>query len=237
MNLFNRLFADKSRRYGHTISLGYNCEVSFQFFLHYHFVESSLLAWANTINIDNLIRVIEKPEILCSGKVENVNPMWQCLNSNICFHGKAPAKIWNLNPAPEVIEADKGELLSRIEHLKDKFIKTGCDGKNNLYIFKYPPIAETAERAISKINRLYTALSQTVKNNFDLLIVAEQNFCPQLEDLNSNPQIFIRRVNFFTPEEAVTSKKNDRRHWKRIWREFRPDFKLPKTKKFKFEDM
>lgn len=237
MPLFNWLFHNNARRYGHVISLGYNCEVSFQFFQHYHFVESSLFAWSNTVNIDNLIHAVENPEILCRGTVENVNPMWKCFNTDIHFHGRAPAKIWNFAPAKEIIEADKQELLSRIEHLKSKFIQTGCDGKNNLYIFKYPPIAETAENAVDKINRLHTALRHIITNRFDLLIITEQNFCPQLEQLNNNPHIFIRRVKFFTPEEAVTGKKNDRKHWKRIWQEFRPDFKLPKTKKFKFEDL
>ncbi len=237
MNLFNWIFNRNTRYYGHTLSLGYNCEVSFQFFLHHHFVESSLLAWANTINIDNVILALENPDILCTGKVENCNPMWKCFNTGICFHGKAPAKIWNNNPSQEVIKADKDELLSRIEHLKQKFIQTGCDGKKNLYIFKYSPTSDTAENIISKINRLYEVLSRSVNNQFDLLIITEQGFCPQLENLNNNPQIFIRRVNFFTPEEAVTSKKNDRRHWKRIWQEFRPNFKLSKTKKFKFEDL
>lgn len=237
MNLFNWLFHNNARRYGHVISLGYNCETSFQFFQHYHFVESSLFAWSNTINIDNVISALENPDTLCAGKVENCNPMWKCHNSGICFHGKAPAKIWNDNPSPEVVKADKDELLSRIEHLKDKFIRTGRDGQKNLYIFKYPPVADTAENIIGKINRLYKILNRIVHNQFDLLIITERGFCPQLESLNTNPQIFVRRVNFFTPEEAVTGKKNDRKHWKLIWQEFRPDFKLPKNKKFKFEDL
>lgn len=239
--LFNRvlrrLFPQKSKRYGHIISLGYNCEVSYQFFLKYHFVESSLFSWVNTLNIDNLLKGLSDIDSVCSGKIENVNPMWKCFNTNIHFHGRAPMDIWNHNPSIEIIEKDKKELLSRVAHLKLKFINTANDGKKNLYIFKYPVKDESVQIIKNKIDKLFLALKNICKNEFDLLVIFENNTAINIENLIDNPRIYIRRVQFFMPEDNVTGENSDSKNFGKIFNEFRPNFKLKTEKKFKFEKL
>jgi len=234
MNLFGFLKKNKNY-YDHIISLGYNCEVSFQFFKKYGFVESSLFAWVNTLNIENIIYAINHLDKIGSGKLENINPMWKCFNTNISFHGKAPMDMWANNPTKEMIENDKCELLQRIAYLKNKFLNTGMDGKNNLYIFKYPSNNYTQKHVINEINKLFSSLRKIVTNNFDLLIILEKTFYPDIKIDNKN--IIVRRVDFFTPEDDVTTKNNDKKHWRKIFSEFRPNFKLKKSKKFKFEEI
>lgn len=74
-------------------------------------------------------------------------------------------------------------------------------------------------------------------NEFDLLIVLQKStFAELTESKFANGHIFIRRVDFFTPENKVTDKKNDRKAWKKIFKEFVPAFKLKKQKKYKFEE-
>ena len=210
--------------------------MSFQFFKKYGFVESSLFAWANVENIDNLINALNNIDLIGSGKLENINPMWQCFNTGICFHGKAPIHIWKNNPTQEIITKDKNELLERLNYLKAKFINSANDGKNNLYIFKYFIYKNDSKNILNKINELFKVLKKIVSNNFDLLVVFEKKFCPEI-NLIQNDNIMIRTVDFFTPEENVTSQNNDKKNWNKIFSEFRPNFKLQKKKTFKFEDL
>ena len=126
--------------YGHINSLGFNCEVSYQFFQYFGFVESSLFAWASTGDLQNIIEALKNLNLICKGALEPPNqyiPLWKDLNTNVYFHGKAKHKIFKENRLKE-IAADKAELLERIEYLKTKFIRTAQDGKTNLYIYKCP---------------------------------------------------------------------------------------------------
>ena len=239
LNLFN-FKKSNVKKYDHIISLGYNCEVSYQFFKYYHFVESSLFAWCNTINIDNLIFAINNLDKLITGKLENVKPMWKCFNTNIRFHGKAPMKIWTSNEPVniEIINEDRNELISRISYLKEKFIKTSNDNKKNLYIFKYLVTTEKIEDIEKNINDLYLSLNKIAKNEFDLLIIIEKQKIPtNFQEKFADKNIFIRTVDFFAPEDDVTGKNFDKIGWKKIFDEFKPNFKLKKTKKFKFEEV
>lgn len=140
INLLCSLLAIKPRRYyGHIISLGHNCEVSFQFFKKYHFTESSLFAWCACPNISAMINAINKLEIVGTGEFKPTNPMWQCQNTKIAFHGKGSPRLWNENPSQEFFDNDLKELKSRLTHLRSKFITAGKDGKTNLYIYKCAP--------------------------------------------------------------------------------------------------
>lgn len=221
LKLFRRT---RRRLYGHIISLGYNCEVSFQFFKKYKFVESSLFAWVNTSNCDNLIYALNNLEKLMSMGFKKAFPMYVDIATGIYFHGKDGKED------SESIIID--ELTSRIMYLRDKFIKTAADGKKNLYIFKYPAHNFSQKKATEDITKLYNALTTLVKNKFDLLIISEKK-----NDINisSFDNLFIRYVDFYTPEEAVTTKPYDQKGYAKIFSEFCPDFKLEKKKKFKFE--
>ena len=103
-----------------------------------------------------------------------------------------------------------------------------------MYIFKYPSANFSSEKALIDIIDLYNTLKTIVKNDFDLLIISEKQnkiFIP-----SSITNLFVRYVDFFTHEKSVTSKPYDRKHYNKIFSEFRPLFKLSKRKKFKFED-
>ncbi|MDD7313189.1 MAG: hypothetical protein PUH03_02395 [bacterium] len=215
------------RKYDHILSLGYNCEVSFQFFLKYHFVESSLFAWVNTENCQNLINALRHPDLILSQGVREVPPMYLDIATGISFHGKTK------RDGLETKEEIEKELYSRISYLRDKFAQTARDGKKNLYIFKCPPPADTTDKIMSDIKELYQALKNIVKNEFDLLVITEKKSFPKLNFEYDN--LFVRQVDFYTPAARVTSKPYDKKSYGRIFSEFRPAFKLPKTKHFKFE--
>ena len=239
INKIRAIFGLKPQRYyGHIISLGHNCEASFQFFKKYHFSESSLFAWCACANINTLINAINNLDMVGTGNFKPVNRMWQCQNTKIFFHGKGKQKEWKNNPSQEFFDNDLKELKSRLAHLRQKFIETGKDGKKNLYIYKCSTNEERLpqETLVSHIYHLYETIREKCSNPFDLLIVLEKDILTDIEQVSDNPHIFIRRVDFFTDPEHVASAPSDTHGWNRIFSEFRPDFKLPKRKRYKFED-
>lgn len=118
----------------------------------------------------------------------------------------------------ETLNADKADLTTRTAYLKEKFKTIGRDGKKNLYIYKYSIHDETDENVFCRqVTELYETLKQQIKNEFDLLIVLQKStFAELTESKFANGHIFIRRVDFFTPENKVTDKKNDRKAWKKF---------------------
>lgn len=85
MNKLPRFCSGNVRHYGHIQSLGYNCEVSFQFFQQYKFVESGLFSWTNNTNISTLTRALKDFDKIGTGEWEAVPPMWKDLNSSVFF--------------------------------------------------------------------------------------------------------------------------------------------------------
>lgn len=235
MNKLPRFCSGNVRHYGHIQSLGYNCEVSFQFFQQYKFVESGLFSWTNNTNISTLTRALKDFDKIGTGEWEAVPPMWKDLNSSIFFHGRAQMTD---TTDIDALNADKADLTARTAYLKEKFKTIGRDGKKNLYIYKYSIHDETDENVFCRqVAELYETLERQIKNEFDLLIVLQKStFAELTESKFANGHIFIRRVDFFTPENKVTDKKNDRKAWRKIFKEFAPAFKLKKQKKYKFEE-
>ena len=89
---------------------------------------------------------------------------------------------------------------------------------------------------INNINLLKNTLIKIGANNFEILIVLERTKIP-IKIQNDLPQVYIRYVEKFAPENDVTYKKYDKKSWNNIFKEFKPNFKNKKTKKFKFEDV
>lgn len=85
---------------------------------------------------------------------------------------------------------------------------------------------------------MYNLLNSIVKNNFDLLLIFEdKKIDSNLENILNINNIFVRFVKFFTDENHVTTGKYDKSGWRKIFREFKPNFKLNTTKRFKFNDL
>lgn len=239
MNIFSRLFHQNTKYYGHVFSLGYNCEVSYQFFRHYRFVESCLFSWVGIKGVPMLINTLEHLEDVSTKGFEYNGSMYVCNASGVAFHGRLTPKESKDLTEKEKISLDTKELQPRIAHLKKKFIETANDGKKTLYIYK--PSAYDIENSgnfVNDIKQLHHCLCKLVSNEFDLLVVVEKKFLEELtEEVFASKHIFLRRVNYFNPPQCVTRKPNDRKSWKKIFREFRADFKLTKTKKYKFEQV
>lgn len=102
---FKRLFCKKTY-YDYVISLGYNCEVTFKFLKYFKFEESSLFNWCYINSINDLINALQNFDKIGDGQWKMCDFLWQCLNSNIKFHGKLPMNRYLENSVTE--EEKKG---------------------------------------------------------------------------------------------------------------------------------
>ena len=134
-------------------------------------------------------------------------------------------------------EPYRKELVSRINHLKEKFKNQLSDHKKTLFTYTYRgENGEEAREVVNNIRLLKKTLEKAGANNFELLIILEKSKL-QTEVELKDTGIYIRYVDELAPEDAVTTKKYDKKSWRKIFREFKPNFKLKKRRKFKFEDM
>ena len=222
MGLINRFINRKHiRKYGHIISLGYNCELSYQLFKHNKFVESNLFGWTYIYSAQDMLNALDNIDLIGEDGFLEPNPLFECKNTHIRFHGN------DRNPTKK----DYEELSNRVKYLKEKFIKTLSDGENNLYIIKIRSSEPNIEQIIKKS---YEKLSAIVSNEFDLLVVLESKVVLK-EAFEDFPNLFIKKVEYFSPDDDVTTKKCDKKHWEAIFDLFLPKYKLKKRKKFKFE--
>lgn len=233
LNLF-KLFKNNTKKYKQYISIGYNCENAYRFFNKYHFVESSLFTWTNSINIETLLYALSNLDLIFKNLPQKVYAMWRCPDTNIRFHGKEPHDMAvNFQKySEEDFKPYQEELVSRITHLKQKFLNQLKDDKKTLITYTYR--TDNKEEIKENILKLYNALSNLGGKNFDLLVILERK---NSDDYKTNDNIYVRYVDEFAPEEDVTTRHYDKKSWKKIFSEFKADFKLKKLKNFKFEDI
>lgn len=238
INLFSilkKIISNNTKKYKHFLSLGYNCENAYRFFKKYHFVESSLFTWTNSHNIGTLLKALKDLNLIFKQEPIKVEAMWECPDTKILFHGTEPKEmnVHYKNYTNEQFKPYREELVSRIGHLKKKFINQLIDNEKTLITYAYKTTNETATEIIKNILELRKTLEELGANNFELLIILEKHNQINIEQ----ESIFIRYVDNFAPHNNVLTKKYDKKSWNKILNEFRPDFKLKKTKKFKFENI
>ena len=220
----HRIFRPKNR-YDHLVLLGYNCEIAFQFFNMYRFLESGLFAWSYASSLHDTLHALQHPDLIGTNGFIFTDPLWQCRNTQISFHGK------NTQIS---LEQEEQELTQRLAYLKKKFTQIcATAGQKLLFVVKVrtSPSAGNAD----DLPALYHTLKQITRSDFDLLVICEKDaVLPRL----SYPHVFIRRVDHFAPENSVTNTllaANE--DWERIFSEFGPKRYLKHNKHFKFEKL
>ena len=221
------------------ISLGYNCELAFRYNVQNKFVESGLFHWGYSLSTEGLVFALNHLELLYTGEVLDPNPLYECANTHIYQHGKAPMHFWL--PGGEIVprtvlEADKEDLKGRMAHLKEKFVDRLRHG-GALVMYKMRTSEVLAADACKKVEKIQTALKSLGARDFDFVLVLEERCRGKvLFAEKGKDRFFIRFVREFNPDADVANTKlGDFRGWKRIFKEFRPMHRQKKTHKFKFE--
>ena len=217
-----KLSQNRKRGFDHIISLGYNCEVAYSFLKYFYFEESGLFNWAYSKNIDDLINALKDTDnIGKNGFVFVVSGLWECQKTFVQFHGKE-----------DNTKNGAAEVTSRLNYLKNKFVKIAQSDDKKLYIYKMKT-SQIDQKTPKKLEMLWNALAKNVgAKNFQLLVVCEQNAKP----IKSSDKYITRTVKFFAPDTDVTNGSYMRNGWDDIFYEFYPK-KIGKkpTKKYKFD--
>ena len=235
---FLKIFLSKFHRkkengYNYIISLGYNCEVAYRFLKFFRFEESSLFNWTYSKTIDDLISTLNNFEELGKNSFHLPNPLWECKNTHIRFHGKCDMSMCIKNTENEkILEEDLKDLEGRIQYLKKKFTDIAQNDESKLYIYKIKKEDITGDIE-DKLLNLHKALVKIGANNFKLLIVSEET----AGTIPNNPLYITRTVKYFAPNDNVTSKKCFNNGWDDIYAEFYQNkrHKKPRKKQYKFE--
>ena len=223
-----------SKRYENIVPLGYNCEIAYRFYRKFGFFDSSLFGWSY-VTFEQLKNALSNFDFIGKGDLEydKASHMFKCKNTGIFFHGRTPADAFTDNEEEnlEIIKKDEEELRSRVEYLKEKFVKYATNGKNTLYILK---IKSNNDVLRKEIIWLYEFMKDFCKNDFCILLITEKSFYSEF--LFDNPKILTRYVEKYSPDECVTSKKQgDAFGWKLIFTEFKPKKYKKQKGKLKFE--
>lgn len=233
---------DTIRVYDRLISLGLNCETSFNLYKFYGGTESSLFQWA-TVPAANFIEVLSNLSLIYSGKIieDPKTNMWKCAVTHINFHGKSlPCQLLGEHGQrdKEKVRAELKETINRIRYLSDKFRVIAQSAETKLYILGLHPAfsADLQENTVDFLQQFYRALQHTAKNASLLVILEEKMKTPEKMQLDNNTTFFIRSIDHFAPAQKATSPEEiDMQGYARIFQEFSPAKLTKKEKKYKFE--
>jgi len=224
-----------AKKYEHIVTLGVNCEPAFRFYDTWHFVDSSLFAWAQCFNLKTLASALTRLDKFFAGDVEldPLSKMWICRNTGIYLHGQLKWGPGMPEPTSDDIEKDKADLRGRIAHLREKLVRYATDDKSTLFVHRLNEADEKSPRLREDLLGLLGSLESLGSSSFKLLVICERQFLSRMPVL---PNCEFRFVEAFNPGHAITDTSlGDRVGWRAIFREFAPARVLPKKHTFKFE--
>ncbi len=229
------------KRFDHIISLGLNCEISFILKKKFNFVESSLLSWSY-IPISSLNDVLKNPQLIFSEGIEDLTEynMFKCSKTGIAFHGKNPPSFYTDkkgNIDQSLLLQEKNDVISRVEYLKQKFIRVGQSSESKLYVLGISHyFTQNLKQSLKDIIlNCYEAIAQS-QQNASLLVLLEKDIATaDLFDL-SNIYIYIRILDYFAPIDKATFEEYvDLKNAFLIFKEFVPTMTHTENKTYKFE--
>lgn len=229
------------KRFDHIISLGLNCEISFILLKNFNFVESSLLSWSY-VPISNLNDVLKNPQLIFSEGIEDLaeHNMFKCSKTGIAFHGKNPPSFYTDkkgNIDQSLLLQEKNDVISRVEYLKQKFIRVGQSSESKLYVLGISHyFTQNLKQSLKDIIlNCYETIAQS-QQNASLLVLLEKNIATaDLFDL-SNIYIYIRTLDYFAPIDKATFEEYvDLKNAFLIFKEFVPTMTHTENKTYKFE--
>ncbi len=230
----------KKKTFNHIISIGLNCEISYQLKEKFGFVESSLLSWA-VVNPEKLIDVLKNPHLIFSGDITELVDynMWRCQMTGMIFHGKKTvAELCdnNGNRDKTKISTERKDTLSRIGYLCDKFVKIAQNNESKLFVLGiHPDFYKLPEADLKTFIRHIADIIKTHMVNASLLVILDKTYSVDMKNIETN-KLFIRFINRFAPyDKATDSTLVDLKSGHKIFDEFQPKQIIKSNKVYKFE--
>lgn len=214
--------AIKRKRYAHVLSLGMNCEVAFRQVVAWGAVESSLFNWGATQPISAFVRALEHFRDIFSGEIERDKyGLWECALTGILTHGKTYA------------DKDKEDTRSRMNYLKEKFLRQISDEEKTLLVRRLHDKDLESPTLREDLLKLDNALKKLGAKNHEYLLVVEKRNLMKVPRIDG---FHVRTVKQFNPVEDVANKRlGDYVGWGLIFAEFMPLVSPKKKAHYKFE--
>lgn len=215
------------------ISLGMNCEVSFQIEKYVNKLDASLFSWAFIENDDLFLQALENLDDIFEGDISfnaSSEDMFWCERFRIAFHSRTNKSLL-FDAEGNIIDQklyDKNlaELKSRINYLKEKF-KKQLKSKDEIFFIKKIEVNNDIRHAQDIILGLYNYFETYSSDSaYKLFIVVEDVYLSSLQHLE-NDKLVIRSVNFFAP---IDNTKNgaDNKGWGAVFHEILTGEKIQK---------
>ena len=225
----------RQRRFAHIIPIGLNCEVAFRLYRRWKGLDSSLFSWGHVRSLDTLTAALRRWDDIfrddCSLNERIL--LWECERTGIRLHGKMKLRPGEPLPDAQTIAADKADLLGRVKHLKEKFIRQISDDEPTLFVHRIKKEDCAAPDLGEKLDALQQALRDLGANNAELLVVTEREDAGKVPPA---PRRIVRSVARFNPGAQVTVPElGDTPGWNAIFTEFAPLTVSRKKHDFKFE--
>ena len=226
----------RQRKCSQIVFLGMNCDSAFRFYCRWGFVDSSLFAWANTVNLVTLTSALERLDSLADGmfRVSERSRMWQSVDTGILFHGKLN---WDENtgtPSQSDLDRDLADLRERIRHLAEKLRRYLTNDEETLIIHRLADEDAAAPDLAERLDALEETIVRLDAKNWKLLVVCQSSDLKKMPPASGH-RIF-RCVKVFNPIAKVTHRDlGDPVGWNAIFSEFAHAKILPKAHAFKFE--
>lgn len=226
----------RRKKYDHVLSLGMNCEPAFRFSCSWGFVDSTPFAWGLSRHLKDLAEELEKPDAIGSEGFEwsPESLMWCCRRTGSYFHGKMVSGKRKDYYPPELLEADKKDLVERLAYLNGKLTRILRDESSKALILRVHTKEALAPDVNDGVDAVQRALELRGARNYTLVIVTEKVAKGRVAPA---PNRLVRTVRVFNPGNAVVRKKlGDPTGWRALYAEFTPAKKLAKKHAFKFEN-
>lgn len=210
------------------ISIGYNCQVAYSIEALYNTTISNMFNWTFVINNKKLLDFLKKPDLLFSKGIKKTAKMYRDIALDFSFHSKVPRMSTLVG---EALEKDKKEVISRMNHLKDKFFNMVKSNERNLFIMCFRssglPEGFSPENILDEI---YSAIEELSGNkDFRILVVFEKNYLKKLK-IKKRKKLIIKTINWFSYDRFAYD--IDWWQWYRIYRPYTFEFERKNNDKF-----
>ena len=166
------------------ISLGMNCEVSFQIERYQQPFYSSLFSWAYICNEHKFLDALYNiDDVFSNGKHFHLptSDMFMDEKYDIAFHGRTSKSEFLSEDGKvingEVYESTLRELENRLNHLKEKFFADLISDDEKIYIKKVPLSSVPIDLIVDYVKQLKQYFTQHARN-WKLVIVLEEGEYP-----------------------------------------------------------
>lgn len=207
--------------YDNIVSLGYNCEVSFRIKDYKKSaIDSYVYSWAYICDEDLFLNSLDNIDDILNGSITLLPwGMFKCDKYELSFHticNKYRLFDADNNLIQENVDRAKDELISRTNHLKNKFNELLKSDKKTLFVMKI----RKKDNIIGYVQKVYTTLNNKyISGEFTLLVVIEEDtYNEEWKSLESE-KLKIRTIKSYAPD-SDTEYGGDIDGWMRVLSEF-----------------